>query len=86
MQVAEINHKDQARSRRSHRSKRPSAAATRHGSYVFAPSRKSSDPHPSASPTTPFPLHAAYRMHPPPRDCHFTLLPMHASFALCRLA
>jgi hypothetical protein len=35
--------------------KRPVATAARHGSYVSAPPRKSSDPRLSAAPTTPLP-------------------------------
>jgi hypothetical protein len=66
--------------------RRPVAAAARHGSYASAPPRKSSDPRLSAAPMAPLPLHAAYHTRPPPRDRRFTLSPLHASFALCRLA
>jgi hypothetical protein len=66
--------------------KRAATTAARHGSYVSAPPRKSSDPRGSATSTAPLPLRAAYRTRPLPQDRRFISSPLHASFALCRLA
>ena len=87
--VAEAARQDQAHSRRhSPRSDRPrpAAAAARHGSYASAPPRRSSDPRLSAATTAPAPPQAANRTRPPPRGRRSASSPLHASFALCRLA
>jgi hypothetical protein len=62
------------------------ALYSRHGSYASAPPRKFSDTCLGAAPTSPLPLHTAYRMRPPPRDRRFTSSLLHVFFALCRLA
>jgi hypothetical protein len=62
------------------------AICSRHGSYASTVTRKFSDSCLSAAPMAPFPLHAAYRTCPPPRDRRFTSSPLHVSFALFRLA